>query len=92
MNRDTVRGGSVFEFSLGCIFFSSCLCIIHIKVVFINAALLCLQHQPGKKGNTILRLFHKRHLLSESEFAFSISPSAVFVLFRYVSRSIISKN
>ncbi len=86
MNRDTVGGGSLFEFSLDGIFFSSCLCIMHIKVIFISAALLCLQRQPGKKGNTILLLFYKRHLRSESEFAFSFSPSAVFVLFRYVSR------
>ncbi len=59
------------------IFFSSCLCIMHVKVVFIITALLCLQRN---QGNAILPLFHKRHLLAESSFTFSFSPSAVFIL------------
>ncbi len=45
----SLRETGCLKKSLDGIFFSSCLCIMHIKVVFITAALLCLQRQPRKR-------------------------------------------
>ncbi len=42
------EGKSCLQKSLDGIFFSSCLCIMHIKVVFISVALICLQRYPMK--------------------------------------------
>ncbi len=45
----SLRETGCLKKSLDGIFFSSCLRIMHIKVVFITAALLCLQRQPRKR-------------------------------------------
>ncbi len=44
----SLRETGCLKKSLDGIFFSSCLRIMHIKVVFITAALLCLQRKPRK--------------------------------------------
>ncbi len=45
----SLRETGCLKKSLNGIFFSSCLRVMHIKVVFITAALLCLQRQPRKQ-------------------------------------------
>ncbi len=45
----SLRETGCLKKSLDGIFFSSCLRIMHIKVVFITAALLCLQRKPRKQ-------------------------------------------
>ncbi len=45
----SLRETGCLKKSLNGIFFSSCLRIMHIKVVFITTALLCLQWQPRKR-------------------------------------------
>ncbi len=44
-----LRGKRVLKKSLDGIYFSSCICIMHIKLVFITVALLCLEQQPRKQ-------------------------------------------
>ncbi len=72
----SLRGTDYLQKNLDGIIFLSFLCIMYIKVVFISTALLVYS---GIQGNAVSLLFHKRHLLSESEFAFSFIRSPVFV-------------
>ncbi len=49
-------------------FFSSYLHLMHINVVAYLKAQRCFVYS-GNQGNVLSLLFHKRHLLAESEFA-----------------------
>ncbi len=64
-------------------------CAIYIKCLMFDFFMLIFREQGDNKNKyykhyCVLPLFHKRHLLSESEFEFSFSRSTVFVLWRYV--------
>ncbi len=62
----SLMGTYCLQKSFDGIFFSSYLHIIHNRAVFISSGPICYS---GIQGNTILQLFHKHHLLAESELA-----------------------
>lgn len=70
------------------IFFSSHLCVMHVKAPFIK---LCCFVYSFNQGNAVLVLFHKHHLLSKSEFV-SHSELLLSLLYADVLCNIVSQN